>query len=124
MMSVRSSRYRDRSGIDHLISRTTRAGLARPTPRVAPGCGLPIGAPRASFFALSRTCRMRLRKRHGALRLALLAPMMACAPAHAGTASAAPDGAPRAEIAAMLERSARAWNRGDLDAFVGDYLDS
>lgn len=30
----------------------------------------------------------------------------------------------RAEITAMMEQSARAWNRGDLDAFVSDYLDS
>ncbi|GAC1476794.1 MAG: nuclear transport factor 2 family protein [Gemmatimonadaceae bacterium] len=30
---------------------------------------------------------------------------------------------PRAEIAAMMERSAAAWNRGDLDAFVDDYED-
>ncbi|HEX6535994.1 MAG TPA: DUF4440 domain-containing protein [Gemmatimonadaceae bacterium] len=67
---------------------------------------------------------MRLPKIHGALRLALLSLVAACAPAHAGTASAAPDGAPRAEIAAMMERSAGAWNRGDLDAFVDDYLDS
>jgi uncharacterized protein (TIGR02246 family) len=44
-----------------------------------------------------------------------------CAPAP--RAADAPGGQ-RAEIAAMLERSARAWNRGDLDAFVSDYLDS
>ena len=28
---------------------------------------------------------------------------------------------PQAEIAAMMGRSAAAWNRGDLDAFVDDY---
>jgi uncharacterized protein (TIGR02246 family) len=37
-------------------------------------------------------------------------------------APAAPDPAgARAEIAAMMARSAEAWNRGDLDAFVADY---
>ncbi|HEU4641088.1 MAG TPA: SgcJ/EcaC family oxidoreductase [Gemmatimonadaceae bacterium] len=57
------------------------------------------------------------------LRLALVA----VAPAACTVARGAPPpagGAPRAEIAAMLDRSARAWNRGDLDAFVDDYLDS
>ena len=29
---------------------------------------------------------------------------------------------PRDEIAAMMTRSAEAWNRGDLDAFVADYV--
>lgn len=32
--------------------------------------------------------------------------------------------AARAEITAMMNRSAAAWNRGDLDAFVADYEDS
>lgn len=57
------------------------------------------------------------------LRLALVA----VAPAACTVARGAPPPAgcaPRAEIAAMLDRSARAWNRGDLDAFVDDYLDS
>lgn len=31
-------------------------------------------------------------------------------------------GDPQQEIAAMLQRSARDWNRGDLDGFMGDYL--
>jgi uncharacterized protein (TIGR02246 family) len=31
-------------------------------------------------------------------------------------------GDPRAEIAATLSRSAADWNRGDLDAFMSDYL--
>lgn len=31
-------------------------------------------------------------------------------------------GDPTPAIGAMLERSATAWNRGDLDAFVSDYL--
>jgi uncharacterized protein (TIGR02246 family) len=30
----------------------------------------------------------------------------------------------RAELQAMLERAAVNWNRGDLDAFMGDYLPS
>jgi ketosteroid isomerase-like protein len=39
-------------------------------------------------------------------------------------ACSAPDvapGDPQAEIAAMLERSARDWNRGDLAGFMSDY---
>lgn len=51
----------------------------------------------------------------------LLVPVSACAPATRGRAA---DGALRAQISAMLDRSASAWNRGDLDAFVSDYLDS
>lgn len=47
----------------------------------------------------------------------------ACARATRGYhASAAERAAIRAELAAMLDRSARNWNRGDLDAFVDDYL--
>jgi uncharacterized protein (TIGR02246 family) len=37
-------------------------------------------------------------------------------------ASAAERAAVRGQIAAMLVRSAASWNRGDLDAFVDDYL--
>jgi uncharacterized protein (TIGR02246 family) len=36
--------------------------------------------------------------------------------------AAADPAAARAEIAAMMARSAEAWNRGDLDAFVADYV--
>ena len=36
-------------------------------------------------------------------------------------APSVPVGDPRAEIAASLARSASDWNRGDLDAFMGDY---
>jgi uncharacterized protein (TIGR02246 family) len=45
-----------------------------------------------------------------------------------GCASAAPRAAAgdsaRAEILAMLSRAAGDWNRGDLDAFVADFMDS
>lgn len=51
----------------------------------------------------------------------MLVPVSACAPAIAQRADSGPL---RTEIAAMLERSASAWNRGDLDAFVSDYLNS
>jgi uncharacterized protein (TIGR02246 family) len=51
------------------------------------------------------------------LALALLA---ACASAaHRGPADAT---VIRGQIAAMMARSAAAWNRGDLDAFVADYM--
>ena len=48
----------------------------------------------------------------------------ACAPAVAGAwrPSDAQRRAVRDEIAAMLVRAAANWNRGDLDAFVDDYL--
>ncbi len=48
----------------------------------------------------------------------------------AATASGVSAGAPRdasamrPEIETMMRRSAESWNRGDLDAFVGDYEDS
>jgi ketosteroid isomerase-like protein len=45
--------------------------------------------------------------------------LAACHPA--SSASAQPL---QAQIQAMLTRSAGAWNRGDLDAFVDDYVDS
>ena len=49
--------------------------------------------------------------------------MVACARATAAYhASAAERAAVRDEIAAMMARSAASWNRGDLDAFVDDYL--
>ena len=47
----------------------------------------------------------------------------ACAPAPR-EAGGADTGSVRSQISTMLERSAGAWNRGDLDAFVSDYLDS
>lgn len=46
---------------------------------------------------------------------AMLAVVGGCA------APRAPRGDPRLEIPAMLERSAAAWNRGDLVAFMSDY---
>jgi uncharacterized protein (TIGR02246 family) len=39
----------------------------------------------------------------------------------AGPAAGAAAGREREEIAAMMARSATAWNRGDLDAFMEDY---
>lgn len=54
----------------------------------------------------------------------------ACAPAPEGAATApqAPDvavdsAAVAAEITAMLQSSAEAWNRGDLEGFLDDYTD-
>jgi uncharacterized protein (TIGR02246 family) len=44
-----------------------------------------------------------------------------------GVASAPPraeEEMARAEICVMMDRSARAWNRGDLEAFMEDYVDS
>ena len=43
-------------------------------------------------------------------------------PSSAQARAAADPAAARAEIAAMMARSAEAWNRGDLDAFVEDYV--
>jgi ketosteroid isomerase-like protein len=51
-------------------------------------------------------------------RLATLLMVVACATPR-GTGA---DGGLRGEFSTMLERSARAWNRGDLDAFMEDYL--
>lgn len=44
--------------------------------------------------------------------------------AHSAPAPDIPPPAPRAEIAAMMEASAEAWNRGSLDGFLEPYLDS
>lgn len=54
-----------------------------------------------------------------AITLSLLA---ACAPATLGTGSAGERAARQDEVAAMLAQAAANWNRGDLDAFVNDYL--
>jgi ketosteroid isomerase-like protein len=68
---------------------------------------------------------MRLTNMHTYSRLATLLLVVGCAsPRGAGTSGAATNGDLRAEFSSMLERSARAWNRGDLDAFMEDYLDS
>jgi ketosteroid isomerase-like protein len=72
---------------------------------------------------------------HSYIRFALLVAALGCAaPAQQGGGDGGNGGSGTArvqstqplhdEIAAMLERSAQAWNRGDLDAFVSDYLDS
>jgi uncharacterized protein (TIGR02246 family) len=51
--------------------------------------------------------------------LSLLVLLAACAPAAPRTAPA-----PRAEIMAVVEGSAEAWNRGDLEGWMAQYLDS
>ncbi|MGH7720003.1 MAG: YybH family protein [Gemmatimonadaceae bacterium] len=67
------------------------------------------------------------------VRLALLLAVPACA--NAGGGGATPDvgarapataspACARAEIDGMMTRAAAAWTRGDLDAFMSDYLDS
>ena len=50
--------------------------------------------------------------------------LVACAPAtsHTERSDDAERSARRAEVSAMLARAAANWNRGDLDAFVDDYL--
>lgn len=50
--------------------------------------------------------------------------LAACAPAVAGRyqASSAERTTRQAEVTALLARAAADWNRGDLDAFVDDYL--
>jgi uncharacterized protein (TIGR02246 family) len=63
---------------------------------------------------------MRLINMHAYLLLASLLLSSACAtPRRVGVNSDL-----RGEFSGMLGRSARAWNRGDLDAFMEDYLDS
>lgn len=65
-----------------------------------------------------------MRNMHRCTGFALLLVVVgACAPAPR-QAGGAGDGAVQSQISAMLARSAAAWNRGDLDAFVSDYLDS
>lgn len=44
--------------------------------------------------------------------------------AAAGTGSRAGDPVARSEIAAMMARAATRWTRGDLDGFMGDYLNT
>lgn len=46
----------------------------------------------------------------------------ACVPTPRAAPSATERDAARREIASMMERSALAWNRGDLGAFMEDYL--
>jgi uncharacterized protein (TIGR02246 family) len=67
--------------------------------------------------------------RRACLALALAALAGGCA-SRGGAAAGAAAGDPavgdpaaaRAEIGAMMDRSAAAWNRGDLDAFMEDYV--
>lgn len=54
----------------------------------------------------------------------VLAATAACASALPGTAPAPAEGSDAAAIRQVLEASAQAWNRGDMDAFLLPYLDS
>ena len=56
-----------------------------------------------------------------ALVVAVLAATTACAPRQAAAPTSAERDALTREITAMLAASAKAWNRGDLDAFMADY---
>jgi uncharacterized protein (TIGR02246 family) len=67
---------------------------------------------------------MRLINMHTSSRLAILLFATLSVIASATARGADGDGDLRAQFTAMLDRSARAWNRGDLDAFMEDYLDS
>jgi uncharacterized protein (TIGR02246 family) len=62
---------------------------------------------------------------HTSSRLAILLFATLSVVASATPRGAAGDGGDlRAQFKAMIARSARAWNRGDLDAFMEDYLDN
>ena len=56
--------------------------------------------------------------------LALIAPAVLLALAGCTGRSAASAEPLQAQISAMLTHSARSWNRGDLDGFVDDYVNS
>jgi uncharacterized protein (TIGR02246 family) len=58
---------------------------------------------------------------HGWFGPALLVAALGCSAASAAPRATAPS--MRDEIGAMMRRSAQSWTRGDLDAFMGDYLD-
>ena len=63
---------------------------------------------------------------HAWTRLALPLVALACASRGALSAGGAP-GDPselRRDVTVMMDNAAKAWNRGDLDAFMSDYLDS
>ena len=53
--------------------------------------------------------------------VATLAAVTTCTPRRLETPTAAERDALAGEVAAMLATSAKAWNRGDLDAFMTDY---
>ena len=57
----------------------------------------------------------------GALSLAGLAGAACARPGRGAAVSADAAATARGEIAAMMDRSAVAWNRGDLDGFMEDY---
>lgn len=62
-----------------------------------------------------------------AIALALLAAVLGCARATAGSANpmpAADASAIRAQVAAEMAEDARAWNAGDLDRFLSSYVPS
>ena len=60
------------------------------------------------------------------MRCTIVAAALACgsAPRAAPPAQQVDAATARAEIESMFRRAAAAWNRGDLDAFMSDYLDS
>jgi ketosteroid isomerase-like protein len=55
------------------------------------------------------------------LAVATFAAVTVCTPRHVETPTAAERDALAREVTAMLGTSAKAWNRGDLDAFMTDY---
>jgi ketosteroid isomerase-like protein len=55
------------------------------------------------------------------LTVATLAAVTACTPRHLETPTAAERDTLAREVTAMLSTSAKAWNRGDIDAFMTDY---
>jgi uncharacterized protein (TIGR02246 family) len=63
---------------------------------------------------------MRFHNMHSRVGVSLLFCALACA-GHGPAWRVAQDTPIRAQIEAMMNRSARAWNRGDLDAFMSDY---
>src|SRR5438477_5372346 len=86
--------------------RGSASWMARPSPRGAPAARL------ASLERIGEAMNMRVACRTGGVGAALL---LAC------SAPRVVSGNPQAEIAAMLQRSAADWNRGDLAGFMGDY---
>jgi uncharacterized protein (TIGR02246 family) len=96
------------------------SGAAAAAPPAVPVLRPPVPVMRHPRLALPRPARgRRPAARLGSLTLVALA--AGCAARGAAPAGPADPAAARAEIAAMMARSAEAWNRGDLDAFMEDY---
>lgn len=77
----------------------------------------------ATFRSLHHHLRMRHLNMHSWRRLALAS--LGCLVAATPVRSRRPHAAGmREEIAIMMDGSARAWTRGDLDRFMADYLDA